>query len=75
MKNDKSEKNDKKNSTDKDNKNSTLMQRETDYSLCRKISERLLKMGLLTKEECIRIDTILRQKFQPSLSMFISENP
>ncbi|OPZ22280.1 MAG: hypothetical protein BWZ04_00227 [Firmicutes bacterium ADurb.BinA205] len=71
----KNETNDKKNSTDKDNKNSTLMQRETDYSLCRKISERLLNMGLLTEEECIRIDTILRQKFRPSLSMFISENP
>lgn len=51
-----------------------LMQREMSYQLSMLISKALLKKGLLTPAEYAEIDTILRQKFRPSLSIFISEN-
>ncbi|MCR5599526.1 MAG: hypothetical protein K6G33_02115 [Ruminococcus sp.] len=51
-----------------------LMKRETEYRLQLAHSKRLLKMGLIKQSELKQIDTILRQKYQPALSAFISEN-
>jgi len=51
-----------------------LMKRETEYRLQLAYSKRLLKMGLIKQSELKQIDTILRQKYQPALSAFISEN-
>ncbi len=54
---------------------SDLMQRETDYNLNLLISKKLLEKGLITQKEYAVIDTILKKKYCPNLSMFISENP
>lgn len=54
---------------------SDLMQRETDYNLNLLISKKLLENGLITQKEYAVIDTILKKKYRPNLSVFISENP
>ena len=51
-----------------------LIKREMSYQVQMLLTKKLLRMGLLTDSEYAEIDTILRQKFRPSLSVFISEN-
>lgn len=55
--------------------NSDLIQREMDYNLNILISTELLEKGLITQTEYEEIDKILKQKYNPSLSVFIFENP
>ncbi len=55
--------------------NSDLIQREMDYNLNILISKELLEKGLITQTEYEEIDKILKQKYNPSLSVFIFENP
>ena len=55
--------------------NSDLIQREMDYNLNIHISKELLEKGLITQTEYEEIDKILKQKYNPSLSVFIFENP
>ena len=51
-----------------------LIKREMSYQVQMLLTKKLLRMGLLTDSEYAEIDTILRQKFRPSLSVFISES-
>ncbi len=52
----------------------SLMQREMAYNLNLLISKKLLEKGLITQAEYDKIDTIFKQKYCPSLSVFVSEN-
>jgi len=54
--------------------NAKLMNREMDYNINLIISKKLLECGLINQEEYDEIDTILQQRYAPSLSIFISEN-
>ncbi len=54
---------------------SGLSHRESYYILNLIISDMLLDEGLITQEEYSEIDSILKQKYHPALSVFISENP
>ncbi len=47
---------------------------EKNYQAARQIAENFRKQGLLTKEEFAEIDTILLQKYRPSLGTLFSEN-
>ena len=47
---------------------------EKDYQAARQIAESFRKQGLLTDEEFAEIDTILLQKFRPSLGTLFAEN-
>ncbi|MEE5993616.1 MAG: SHOCT domain-containing protein [Oscillospiraceae bacterium] len=51
-----------------------LVIRDTEYLLRLQVAKALLKRGLLKSSEYKEIDTILRQKYRPLLSVFISEN-
>ena len=51
-----------------------LAKRDTEYLLRLQVAKALLKKGLLKSSEYKEIDTILRQKYRPLLSVFISEN-
>ena len=51
-----------------------LVKRDTEYLLRLQVAKALLKKGLLKSSEYKEIDTILRQKYRPLLSVFISEN-
>ncbi len=55
-------------------KPNNLMQREMSYQVQMLLTKKLLRMGLVTQSEYAEIDTILRRKLRPSLSMFISKN-
>ena len=46
-----------------------------DFTLNLLISKKLLKEGLITQMEYDEIDTILKEKYNPFLLAFISENP
>lgn len=61
--------------TETTEKGSDLMKCEMSYQAQMILTNKLLKMGLITQSEYSKIDTILRQKLRPSLSVFISENP
>ncbi len=52
-----------------------FIQREMDFTLNLLISKKLLKEGLITQIEYDEIDTILKEKYNPFLLAFISENP
>ena len=52
-----------------------FIQREMDFTLNLLISKKLLKEGLITQMEYDEIDTILKEKYNPFLLAFISENP
>ena len=52
-----------------------FIQREMDFILNLLISKKLLKEGLITQMEYDEIDTILKEKYNPFLLAFISENP
>ena len=52
-----------------------FIQREMDFILIFLISKKLLKEGLITQMEYDEIDTILKEKYNPFLLAFISENP
>ncbi len=47
---------------------------EKNYQAARQIAENFRKQGLLTEEEFTEIDTILLQKYQPSLGTLFAEN-
>ena len=47
---------------------------EKNYQAARQIAENFRKQGLLTEEEFAEIDTILLQKYRPSLGTLFSEN-
>lgn len=47
---------------------------EKNYQAARQIAESFLNQGLLTPEEYAEIDTILLQKYQPSLGTLFSES-
>lgn len=47
---------------------------EKNYQSSRQIAENLRSKGLLTEEEFGEIDTILLQKYRPSLGTLFSEN-
>lgn len=49
-------------------------QAEKQYQVALAIAKALLEKGLLTPEEYAIIDTILLDKFQPSLGTLLSEN-
>ena len=48
---------------------------EMQYLTALSIAKNLLKKGLLTPEEYAVIDTILTERFKPSLGKLLSENP
>ncbi len=48
---------------------------EMQYLTALSIAKNLLKKGLLTPEEYAEIDTILTERFKPSLGKLLSENP
>ena len=52
-----------------------FIQREMEFTLNLLISKKLLKEGLITQIEYDEIDTILKEKYNPFLLAFISENP
>ena len=52
-----------------------FIQREMDFTLNLLISKKLLKEGLITQMEYDEIDTILKEKYNPFLLAFFSENP
>ncbi len=52
-----------------------FIQREMDFTLNLLISKKLLKEGLITQMEYDEIDKILKEKYNPFLLAFISENP
>ena len=56
-------------------KDTDFIQREMDFTLNLLISKKLLKEGLITQIEYDEIDTILKEKYNPFLLAFISENP
>lgn len=47
---------------------------EKNYQAARQIAENFRKQGLLTDEEFAEIDTILLQKYQPSLGILFAES-
>ena len=49
-------------------------QAEKQYQVALAIAKGLLEKGLLTQKEYTIIDTILLDKFQPSLGTLLSEN-
>ena len=60
--------------TETTEKGNHLMKREMSYQAQMILTKKLLRMGLVTQSEYAEIDTILRRKLRPSLSMFISKN-
>ena len=49
-------------------------QAEKQYQVALAMAKTLLEKGLLTQEEYTVIDTILLEKFKPSLGTLLSEN-
>ena len=48
---------------------------EMQYLIALSLAKNLLVKGLLTEEEYAVIDTILTERFKPSLGKLLSENP
>lgn len=53
---------------------SSLLKNELLYNSAFSAAKSMLKKGLVSRKEYTKIDTILRQKFKPRLSLFLSEN-
>lgn len=57
------------------NVNETIFTAEMQYLIALSLARNLLEKGLLTEEEYAVIDTILTERFKPSLGKLLSENP
>ncbi len=55
--------------------NETIFTAEMQYLIALSLARNLLEKGLLTEEEYAVIDTILTERFKPSLGKLLSENP
>lgn len=53
----------------------TIFTAEMQYLTALSIARNLLEKGLLTEKEYAVIDTILTERFKPSLGKLLSENP
>ena len=53
----------------------TVFTAEMQYLTALSIARNLLEKGLLTADEYTVIDTILTERFKPSLGKLLSENP
>ena len=53
---------------------SAMLESEVLYLASLSAAKSMLKKGLISRKEFTEIDTILRRKFAPTLSLFLSEN-